>query len=388
MRIEPLLLALALLAALKLQPSSCLAQGSLSPPGAPAPTMKTLAQIEPRTPISTAPFNISLPGSYYLTTNLTVSTGNAITIAVSGVTLDLGGFTISSTAPGAVGYGIVLGNNLSDLAIFNGHIRSGVTNNGNGVYSGIGFACGIYSPETDVLNTRVTDVSVAGCSYYGIYLGGAGSTVVESCTVRTLGSDGIVAGIIKTSVAEDCGGNGIYGKEVADSRGESSLSGDGLFAQLSALNSFGASAGGYGLVANIVQNCYGSSGTGTGLSAFTAQNCYAYTLGGTGTGLLATSALNCHGETYGSGTGLSATSAQNCYGWTSGTGTGLSTTMAVSSYGYSSSSGYGLFAGDIAIGCRGHSASGTGLHAYIASSCRGTTTSGTAQDTPNKYNMP
>ena len=31
--------------------STVFAQGSLTPPGAPAPTMKTLAQIEPRTPI-------------------------------------------------------------------------------------------------------------------------------------------------------------------------------------------------------------------------------------------------------------------------------------------------------------------------------------------------
>lgn len=48
------------------------AQGSLTPPGAPEPTMKTLDQIEARTPISSAPFTIIRPGSYYLTTNLTV----------------------------------------------------------------------------------------------------------------------------------------------------------------------------------------------------------------------------------------------------------------------------------------------------------------------------
>jgi len=41
------------------------AQGPLTPPGAPAPTMKTLAQIETRTPISSAPFTISQSGSYY-----------------------------------------------------------------------------------------------------------------------------------------------------------------------------------------------------------------------------------------------------------------------------------------------------------------------------------
>jgi hypothetical protein len=76
------LAALALLATFSLQPSALLAQGSLTPPGAPAPTMKTLAQIEPRTPIAAAPFTISAPGSYYLTTNLTVSGGTAITATI------------------------------------------------------------------------------------------------------------------------------------------------------------------------------------------------------------------------------------------------------------------------------------------------------------------
>ena len=39
---------LALLSSFILHPSSLRAQGSLTPPGAPAPTMKTLAQIESR----------------------------------------------------------------------------------------------------------------------------------------------------------------------------------------------------------------------------------------------------------------------------------------------------------------------------------------------------
>jgi hypothetical protein len=77
--------------------------------------MKSLDQIQPRTPIFSAPFIITNSGSYYLTTNLTVSSGDAIDINVSGVTLDLNGFTISSTAPSATGYAIQLNNGPSDV---------------------------------------------------------------------------------------------------------------------------------------------------------------------------------------------------------------------------------------------------------------------------------
>ena len=68
--------------------STTFSQGALTPPGAPAPTMKTLAQIEPRMPISSLTYIISAPGSYYLTTNLTCIGGsaNGINISSSDVT--------------------------------------------------------------------------------------------------------------------------------------------------------------------------------------------------------------------------------------------------------------------------------------------------------------
>jgi hypothetical protein len=413
---------LAFLSTFNPQPSTVFAQGSLTPPGAPAPTMKTLAQIEPRTPVSSAPFTISVPGSYYLTTNLTVSSGNAITIATSGVTLDLNGFTIASTAPSATGNGILLSGGLRNITIQNGFIQGGVTNNSAGSYSGSGFGYGIYYSGSSPGNILVSRVSVSGCLNYGIWLSTGDSTVVESCTVRMIGSYGIGADTIKSSSATDCGSYALFGVQVSDCRGQSSGSEDGVNAT-TAQNCYGRSSYGNGVSASTAQNCYGDSTSGTGLLATTAQNCYGSSTSGTGlsasttvlncyghssgtfNGLYATTALNCYGSSSGgrglsavtaqncsaassSDFGLYATTAQNCYGH-SGSATGLYATTAQNCYGYSGGSGYGLYASDIAIGCLGYSSSGTGLTAYIANSCRGTTSTGTAQTTiAYKYNMP
>jgi hypothetical protein len=350
-----LVAAVALLSTCILQPATLLAQGSLTPPGAPAPTMKTLQQVEPRVPISSAPFTISQPGSYYLTTNLTVSGGNAITIATNGVTLDLNGFTIASTAPSATGYGIYINSGLRNLTILNGVIQGGVTNDGSGIFSGPGFAYGIYYSGSAPQNVQVRAVSVSGCQNYGIYVGSSESTTVENCVVRTVGGHGIYASIILGCVALDCGGTAIYGQQVSDSRGES--------------------AGGTGLYAGTAQNCYGSSSSGTGLSAQTAQNCYG--VSSSGYGLYANlNAIGCSGSST-SGTGLYAQTAQNCYG-TSSSYYGLYAYTAQNCCGLSTS-GTGLYAWSTAIGCYGQSSSGLrGLYAQNAAFCIGSRIGGRA----------
>lgn len=320
-----------LLSAVSLLPWGVFAQGSLTPSGAPAPTMKTLdqldAKLEKRTPISSAPFKITNSGSYYLTMNLTVVTGDAITINTHAVTLDLNGFTISSTAASATGTGILLAGSNAAIAILNGHIKGSVTNNG-AVYSGGGFENGIFYSGSVPSNVRVAGVSVSGCRGYGIYLFQDNSTAVESCTVQTVGSYGIMAASVSHSRAYQCA-IGIYANHASDCSG------------------------------------FSTSGTGGGLTAtVAASNCRGY-CAGNGWGLNANIAIGCSGESAGSGDGLTATTANTCTG--------------------RSNSGIGLHAIRVAIGCDGSSKSGIGLSAYIANSCgigSGTTT------IAYKYNMP
>jgi hypothetical protein len=111
--------------------ASTFAQGSLTPSGAPTPTMKSLDQVEPRIPIDSThtpgngsnTFTINSPGSYYLTGNVTgVSGKNGILISVSNVTIDLGGYTLfgaSGSLTGITDGGVALMN----IVIRNGIIR-------------------------------------------------------------------------------------------------------------------------------------------------------------------------------------------------------------------------------------------------------------------------
>jgi hypothetical protein len=391
---------------------SAFSQGSLTPPGAPGPTFKTLSQIEPRTPISSAPFTIGASGSYYLTTNIAVTSGNAITINASGVTLDLNGFTISSTEASPTGTGVLLGSGVQNIRILNGTIRGSRTYSG-GVFTGPGFFNGIAWTGSPPLNVRVSDMTISGCSFRGIDLGtDYSSTAVDRCNVRTVGSDGINAGSVNDCVAYVCGGNGINAITVANSSGRSTASGRGIYTQMAvncwgdspggngiealtaASNCYGASTTSVGVQANIVNDCYGGSASGTGLNASVATNCHG--VSSSGNGLVATDAQNCYGSSSGSafglyaantaencsgfnasnGNGLYANNASNCKGQSSGNGDGVNSATAINCYGVSST-GRGLFALQTAQNCYGlGSSSNDGLRAFTAHNCVGSSSTG------------
>lgn len=194
MKIRPFLTLVAL-SAFNLQLANTAdAQGSLTPPGAPAPTMKTLDQVEARTPVDTAHtpgdadslFVISQPGSYYLTGSITgVAAKHGIKITASYVTLDLNGFSLTAAAGSLTG--IHVPSATPGLSVSNGVISGwgqngvGATTAADSMYdrlrvSGNGAAGAGYSGLTCQSGCMVTDCSFENNTGNGLTVQ-AGSTV-------------------------------------------------------------------------------------------------------------------------------------------------------------------------------------------------------------------
>ncbi len=154
-----------------------LSAGSLEPPAPPAPTMKPLSEVEPRTPISSLPFTISSPGSYYLTRDVTGVSGQpGITVTASHVTLDLNGFSLIGVPGSGRGIDALIGG-VRHLAIRNGVIRN---------WGGDGIAADFSSVQAENLHLDSNSLN-------GMVVGG--HSIVRNTTARQNSGNGITVGV-------------------------------------------------------------------------------------------------------------------------------------------------------------------------------------------------
>lgn len=195
--------------------SSIHAQGPLAPAGAPGPTMKTLDQVEARTPITTIPITINTPGSYYLAGSLTpTSNASGISILSHDVTIDLNGFCISGTNWLS---GIYVGSPIySNIVIRNGSIE------GWGNYGIDGYnADNLVVRDVQVRNTGIGGIQLGmnafaeNCQVInsGDGIGGYMNCAVRNCQVINLTGNGISLNnmaIVENSQITGCNGHGVY----------------------------------------------------------------------------------------------------------------------------------------------------------------------------------
>jgi parallel beta-helix repeat protein len=222
-----------------------LGQGSLTPPGLPAPLFKTLQQIEPRTEINATNtpgdgisiFRITAPGSYYLTANVTgVSGKSGIAIASNDVTVDLNGFELIGVAGSSTGI-------RTDTTV----TRGVMVRNGN--------VRGWGSNGIDLSVTRgpvVDHVTVADNSGIGLLFAGG---VVTHCTAVRNGSHGFTTSAIS-------GGNGdstraaVFDGCSASANAGSGFTVNGIARNCSATHN---GASGFSVFSGSVVGCYSSS---------------------------------------------------------------------------------------------------------------------------------
>lgn len=189
------------LSGLALVPTLALA-GPLDPPAGPvAATHKTLTQIEPRTPISSATtpgnsfstYRITEPGSYYLTGDIHgVSGQHGIRVESENVVIDLGGFALVGVDGSGDAISVTSGSrNLT--------VRDGVITEWNDGIRGVSGGGARYERLT-LHNNR------------GVGLVSGSSSVIIDCTASHSGEDGFELGlncIMTRCAARDNTGTGI-----------------------------------------------------------------------------------------------------------------------------------------------------------------------------------
>lgn len=235
------------------------------------------------------PVVIDEPGSYVLTSNVTVSTDvNGIVINASDVTLDLNGHAI-------IGPGSGSGNGIYAYGKHNITIKNGMVRDFGG--SGIDFA-GLY-PSTNVPNFSVEDITAICNGGHGIE---ASRSTITNCTARYNGNYGIGGfySTITNCTATHNSSHGIYATSstvkncTAYSNGK-----DGIYATSSTITDFTAnynSSNGIYASNSTVTNCVANKNKGDGIkvSYCAVRNCTMF--GNEGTGIYVTDRCRIEGN--------------------------------------------------------------------------------------------
>jgi hypothetical protein len=314
---------------------SAFAQGSLTPSGPPGPTMLTLDQLgaktdtanakldaldakaEKRAPISSLPFTITASGSYYLTGNLQFSatTGDAITINVNNVTIDLKGFTLSSTAA-VTGNAIAINGALRNIAVRNGVIAGNttVTITGNPpnqtwTTTPAGFGGGIRSLSANPVNCQFSHLRISGCRESGVSAGE--HATIDDITATLNGNTGIGAsnGSVTGSTANSNGSSGITAIDcsvtgsIANSNGFVGITVGGGIVTTSVANSNGFA--GISALDGSVTNSNANSNHGSGINASSVTSSNAKSNGTIG---ITASSVTSSNASFNAGNGISVNS--------------------------------------------------------------------------------
>ncbi len=248
--------------------------GPLDPPGPPGPTQP---QIEPRIPIDHLPFDITGPGSYFLTQDLIAPTDTAgITLGndANGVTIDLNGFALQGdtelfdgiAGPGSFHF-------ITGLKVKNGAIRgwrNGIAADlaNSPAYEDIVVSLNSASGIRAGARATIRHCRAENNGEHGIVLAGlnAGGAIVEGCTIYGNTQNGIeIAGSGEALVTgSESTGNSGAGIHIASAAHNVRLEGNNV-----------SSNGNYGVFiesdANIAVRNSGSNNTPSNFS-FAAGN--------------------------------------------------------------------------------------------------------------------
>ncbi len=323
--------------------ASAFAQGPLTPPGAPAPTMKSLDQLDTHVDAAagskriaivpgTPPIVLAAPGSYYLTSNLMgLSGANTIEIAADNVTLDLNGYTLLGVAGGKASIAVPAAH--KNICIRGGFISGGV----DGVNSAAAVSHNLTVESLVVesvsgavwkvhgagTNCAMQHVQVRNCGA-GVDMQGLAGSVIADCTVvgASLTSSGTILNadrVERCSVFNSTGVGSVIGinGHLVQNCTIGTISGGGSAFQATGINGT--------TVLDCVVDTVLNAGSVAGISGFQISRCNATNINQTGAGSAA-----CYGIS--SGSSVRQCEVRGVSGNTSGSTVGINGSSVADSF--------------------------------------------------------